>query len=115
MRAASCLPALLCLVLAAASCEQFNRLTATRIKDVLERPRDYENKQITIHGTVTDAASVLFVKYFTLRDDTGSIRVITDRVLPKKGERLTVTGFMESLEIGSERWVVLREKGAKPS
>jgi hypothetical protein len=36
--------------------------------------------------------------------------VLTDRVLPKKGEQLSVTGRLQSIEIGPERWIVLREK-----
>jgi hypothetical protein len=97
------------------SCEQFNKLTAAQIKDILDHPRNYENKELTIHGTVTESASILIAKYFVLQDNTGSIKVFTDRVLPKKGEQLTVTGYMDSIEIGPERWIVLREKSSKPS
>jgi hypothetical protein len=104
-----------CLALISVSCEQFNKLTATKINDVLSHPRDYDSKEITIHGTVTDAASILVVKYFILEDSTGSIKVVTDRVLPKKGEQLTVTGYLQSIEIGPERWIVLREKTPKQS
>ena len=104
-----------CLALTAISCDQFNRLTATNIKDILDRPREYENKEVTIQGTVTEAVSLLVVKYFVLQDKTGSIKVVTDRVLPKKGEELSVTGYMESIEIGPERWIVLREKSARTS
>jgi hypothetical protein len=100
---------------AGTSCEQFNKLTASKIKDLVERPRDYENKEITIHGTVTESASILIAKYFVLQDNTGSIKVMTDRVLPKKGEQLSVTGHLQSIEIGPERWIVLREKSSKPS
>jgi hypothetical protein len=114
-RTAFCLVVIFCLAFIGASCDQFNKLTATQIKDVLDRPRDYENKEITIHGTVTESASILIAKYFVLQDSSGSIKVITDRVLPKKGEQLSVTGYMESIEIGPERWIVLREKMAKPS
>jgi aspartyl/asparaginyl-tRNA synthetase len=105
----------LCLGVLAGSCDQFNKLTATKIKDILERPRDYENKEVTVHGTVTESASILIAKYFVLQDNTGSIKVVTNRVLPKKGEQLSVTGYMESIEIGPERWIVLREKSTKPS
>jgi aspartyl/asparaginyl-tRNA synthetase len=97
------------------SCEQFNKLTATKIKDIVDRPRDYENKEITIHGTVTESASILIAKYFVLQDNTGSIKVVTDRVLPKQGEQLTVTGYLQSIEIGPERWIVLREKADSPN
>jgi aspartyl/asparaginyl-tRNA synthetase len=114
-RISRCGGLIFCLALLSMSCDQFNKLTATAIKDILERPRNYENKEVTIYGTVTDAASILFFKYFVLQDSTGSIKVITDRVLPKKGEQLRVTGNMESIEIGPERWIVIREKRAKPS
>jgi hypothetical protein len=98
------------LALIGSSCDQFNKLTATKIKDLLERPRDYENKEITVHGTVTESASILIAKYFVIQDGTGSIKVLTDRVLPKKGEQLSATGHLQSIEIGPERWIVLREK-----
>lgn len=91
-------------------CEPFNKFTATKIKDILDHPREYENKEVTLYGTVTGSTSLLFIKFFELQDDTGSIRVVTDRVLPKQGEKLRVTGHMESIEVGPARWIVLREK-----
>ncbi len=91
-------------------CDTINRITATKIKDILDHPRDYENKEVTIYGTVTNAVSLLVVKYFEIQDDTGTIRVVTDDLLPAKGEKLKVTGRMAVIEIGQERWVVLREK-----
>jgi hypothetical protein len=115
IRRAFYLGVIFCFTFIGTSCDQFNKLTATKIKDILERPRDYENKEITIHGTVTESASILIAKYFVLQDNTGSIKVVTNRVLPKKGEQLSVTGYMESIEIGPERWIVLREKSTKPS
>jgi len=35
---------------------------------------------------------------------------VTDKLLPTKGEKLKVTGRMTAIEIGTERWIVLREK-----
>ena len=101
---------IVCLVLGGTACDQFNKMTATKIKNILDRPRDYENKEVTIHGTVTESASILIAKYFVLQDGTGSIKVFTDRTLPKTGEQLSVTGQLQSIEFGAERWVVLREK-----
>ena len=101
---------LFCLAFASFGCDTIDKLTATNIKEILEHPRDYENKDITIYGTVTDATSIVIVKYFEIQDDTGKIRVVTDRSLPAKGEKLKVTGRTGVLEVGSERWVVLREK-----
>jgi hypothetical protein len=98
------------LTLSLLGCDLVNRVTTTRIKDILDRPRDFENKEVTLYGTVTGGASLLVTKYFELQDDSGSIRVVTDRVLPKKGEKVRVTGQMESIELGSERLIVIREK-----
>lgn len=92
-------------------CELIDRLTATDIKEILDHPRKYEDKEVTVYGTVTDAASMLIVKFFEIQDDTGKIKVVTDRVLPAKGEKIKVTGHTSVIEVGSERWVVLREKG----
>jgi len=112
-RSLFCLGLVICVAFVGVSCDQFKRLSATNIKDILDRPRDYENKEITVHGAVTEAASILIVKYFVLQDSSGSIKVVTDRVLPQKGEQLSVTGYLQSIEIGPERWIVLREKSNK--
>lgn len=90
--------------------EPIKKLTATKIKDILDHPRDYETKDVTVYGTVTGGVSLVFIKYFEIQDDTGSIKVVTDRILPAKGEKLRVTGRMTAIEIGPERWIVLREK-----
>jgi len=99
-----------CLAFGPLACDTIDRLTATKIKEILDHPRNYEEQEVTIYGTVTDAASVLVVKYFEIKDDTGAIKVVTDRVLPAKGEKIKVTGHTSVIEVGSERWVVLREK-----
>ena len=92
-------------------CDVANSLTATKIRDLLNHPRDYENKEVTIYGTVTNAASLLVVKYFEIQDNTGAIKVITDKLLPSKGEKMRVSGRMSVVEVGTERWVALRESG----
>jgi len=102
---------LFCLAMVNFGCDIVDRLTATKIKEILDHPRNYEEKEVTIYGTVTDAASMLVVKYFEIKDETGAIKVVTDRLLPAKGEKIKVTGRTTVIEIGSERWVVLREKG----
>lgn len=57
-----------------------------------------------------NAVSLLDVKYFEIQDDTGMIKVMTDRILLQKGEKLSVSGTLVSIEVGPERWIVLREK-----
>ena len=50
------------------------------------------------------------LRYFEIQDVTGCIKVVTDKLLPTKGEKLKVTGHMTAIEIGTKRWIVLREK-----
>lgn len=98
------------LALFAGACEIANKLTATKIKDILDHPRDYEKKEVTVYGTVTEQTSLVVVKYFEIRDDTGSIKVTTDRTLPNRGEKLRVAGTVETIELGPARVIVIREK-----
>ncbi len=102
----------ICVAFLNLACDAMNRFTATKIKDILDHPRDYENKDVTVYGTVTNSVSLLVVKYFELQDETGTIKVVTDKLLPTKGEKIKVTGRMAVIEVGPERWVALREKSA---
>lgn len=90
-------------------CDTAYSLTVTKIRDILDHPRNFENKEITVHGTVTNAVSLVLIKYFEIKDNTGSIKILTDNLLPSRDENVTVTGRMAVVEIGPERWVVLRE------
>jgi len=36
--------------------------------------------------------SLVFIKYSEIQDETGSIKVVTDRILLAKGEKLRVRG-----------------------
>jgi sarcosine oxidase gamma subunit len=49
------------------------------------------------------------IKYYEIQDDTGSIKVVTDKLLPARGEKLSVTGRTAVVEVGTERWVIIRE------
>jgi hypothetical protein len=99
----------ICLIGLSLNCHPAYSMTANRIKDILDHPRDYENKEVTVSGTVTNVVSLLVIKYYELQDDSGSIKVITDRLLPGRGEKLRVSGRMAVVEVGTERWVLLRE------
>ncbi len=91
------------------ACDAAYSITATKIRDILDHPRDYQSKEITVYGTVTNAVSLLVIKYYEIQDDTGSIKVVTDNLLPARGEKLSVTGRTTVVEVGTERWVVFRE------
>ena len=99
----------LCLAFSNVACDPVYSVTATKIKDILDHPRDYQNKEVVVRGSVTNSVSLLVIKYFEIQDETGSVKVVTDKLLPTKGEKLTVTGRTAVIEVGTERWVVLRE------
>jgi hypothetical protein len=89
-------------------------LTPAKIQDVLDHPRDFEGKDITLSGTVTNSVSLILIKYYEIQDGTGTIKIVTDKLLPSRGEKLSVTGRMMVVELGTERWVVIRENQNYP-
>ena len=46
-------------------CDKAYSVTATKIQDILDHPRDFENKEVTVHGAVTNSVSLLVIN--TLR------------------------------------------------
>ncbi len=93
---------------------QCSGLMSTKIGDIKNNPRRYADKEVTVSGTVTSSFSLVVLKYFTLADATGDIPVVTQRPLPKEGERLTVKGTVrEAFSIGSESLLVIVEEPPK--
>lgn len=82
------------------------------IGEIYEGPRGYDGKNVTIRGTVTESVNLVFFKYFILQDETGEIPVITGRVVPAKGESVTVQGEVkEAFSLGDQRLIVIVESG----
>jgi len=85
-------------------------LFSTPVGKIQASPREYDGKQVTVKGTVTESASLLFVKYFLLKDETGEIPVVTERILPRKGEIVSVTGnVQEAFAFGDKQVIVIVE------
>ena len=81
------------------------------IKKLLENPRDYENKPVYVEGEVNEVLSLLVVKYFTVKDNTGEIIVVTERILPRKGEKIKVKGRVaEAFSLGDKTLTVFKEE-----
>jgi hypothetical protein len=93
---------------------QCSGLLSTKIADIKSDPRRYADKNVTVSGEVAGTFSLLVFKYFTLRDKTGEITIVTQRPLPKKGERLTIKGVVrEAFSLGSETLLVIVEEPEK--
>jgi hypothetical protein len=87
-----------------------DQISSTSIGKIIENPRKYAGNQVTINGEVTDSFSFFVVKYFVIRDGTGEVAVVTTRPLPKKGERIKVSGTVEeAFSIGDKQLLVLVE------
>lgn len=88
----------------------FAKIDHAPIAKILKNPRDYEGKQLTIAGVVTDKTSLIVVKYFKVKDETGEIMVITKRSLPEVGNKVRVKGIIqEAFSLGSEQLLVFQE------
>lgn len=85
-------------------------LLSTPIKKILDNPRDYSGKPVTVSGEVAEVFSLFVMKYFVVKDSTGEIAVVTHKPLPKKGSRITVKGAVhEAFSLGDQQLIVIVE------
>lgn len=87
-------------------------LFTTPINKILENPRNYAGKTVTVSGEVTRVFSLVIVKYFVLRDSTGEVTIVTEKPLPKIGTKMKVKGTVEeAFSIGDQQLIVIFENG----
>jgi hypothetical protein len=97
------------LIFLAAACEGIG---TTPIRSILDKPRDYADKKVTVSGEVTETFSLFVIKYFVVQDKTGQIAVVSDKPLPKKGTTVRATGTVrEAFSIVDQQLLVLVEEG----
>lgn len=90
-------------------------LFSTPIGKILADPRAYAGKTVTVSGEVTQIFSLVFIKYFRLKDETGEIVIVTDKPLPKVGTKISVKGTVqEAFSIGDQQLIVIVEQ-SKPA
>jgi len=89
-----------------------NGLFTTPIGKILADPRSYAGKTVTVSGEVTQIFSLVFIKYFKLRDKTGEIVIVSYRPLPRIGTKVKVKGTVqEAFSIGDQQLIVIHEEG----
>lgn len=99
------------LISLAAACEGIG---TTPIGNILDKPRNYADKKVTVSGEVTEIFSLVVIKYFVIQDNTGQITVVSDKPLPRKGTTVRVTGTVkEAFSIGDQQLLVLVEEVGK--
>jgi len=88
-----------------------NSLFTTPIHKILENPRNYAGKTVTVSGEVTRVFSLIIIKYFAMRDSTGEVTIVTEKPLPKIGTKMKVKGTVEeAFAIGDQQLIVIFEK-----
>lgn len=82
----------------------------TPIKDILDDPARYKDP-VRIAGTVTNSVGLLGAGAYRVKDDTGTITVITTSGgVPREGAKVGVEGTVQSgYTLGSESLTVLKE------
>lgn len=86
----------------------------TPIVKILENPAAFQ--EVTVSGVVTERISVLGWNAYVLRDQTGEIKVLTNRVLPRVGDRVRVSGEVKNVvALGDFQVIVLAETERKRS
>lgn len=93
----------------------------TPIGDIVARPTEFEGREIKIRGQVDDVSKIpiIDVRIYVLKDDTGSIPVISasSSTLPAVGQKVAVRGHAESAMIvaGQSFGLTFREVEKLPS
>ena len=68
------------------------------IRDLLDRPQEYDGKTVQIEGTVTQSAGVLGTGAYEVDDGTGKIYVVArGGGVPREGAKTKAKGRFESL------------------
>jgi len=100
------LAALTVLLVALAGCKG-----ATPIKEVLDDPSKFATKPVRVAGTVVKAASVMGVGAYQVKDDTGTITVVSKTTgAPRQGAKVGVEGTVQTgYTIGTQSLTVLVE------
>ena len=83
---------------------------STDIKEILDKPDEYANKEVTVSGTVNNPVNIVVLKYYEIEDSTGKIMVITKGSVPKEGSTRSVTGKVNQfIKIGDMQVIAIEE------
>jgi hypothetical protein len=69
-----------------------------RIRDLLDKPQEYDGKTVQVEGTVTQSAGVLGTGAYEVDDGTGKIYVVArGGGVPREGAKTKAKGRFESV------------------
>lgn len=84
----------------------------TPIGELLDNPARYDGKTVRVEGEVRESAGGLGLGAYQVRDDTGTLTVVSETGgPPRTGSKIGVKGRFEALiTLGSRSLAVLREE-----
>jgi aspartyl/asparaginyl-tRNA synthetase len=83
----------------------------TPIREILDHPERYDGKSVTVAGEVESATNLVVIRYYRVRDATGTISVITPKAVPRRGTTVRVKGIVhQAFAVGDESLTVLNEE-----
>lgn len=86
--------------------------SVTPIGQLLDNSSKYNGKTVRIQGSVTESAGLLGRGAYQVKDETGSLTVVSESASPpRKGSTIGVKGVFEALfTLGTKSLAVLREQ-----
>ena len=84
----------------------------TPIGELLDNPTKYDGKTVRVEGEVRESAGGLGLGAYQVRDDTGTLTVVSETGgPPRSGSKIGVKGrFQALITLGSRSLAVLREE-----
>jgi hypothetical protein len=84
----------------------------TPIGELLDNPAKYDGKTVRVEGEVRESAGGLGLGAYQVRDDTGTLTVVSETGgPPRSGSKIGVKGrFQALITLGTRSLAVLREE-----
>jgi hypothetical protein len=84
----------------------------TRIGRILDEPNHYRNRTVRVQGTVDRSVGAFVTGAYRVEDGSGSIYVLSNRGVPRKGSRVTVKGtVVQGVTLGARNYgTAIREE-----
>ncbi len=84
----------------------------TPIGELLDNPAKYDGRTVRVEGEVRESAGGLGLGAYQVRDDTGTLTVVSETGgPPRSGSKIGVKGrFQALITLGSRSLAVLREE-----
>ncbi len=90
--------------------------TGTSIANLQRNPGRYQNKEVAVHGTVTQSFGLLGMGAYEINDGTGTIWVLSNNLgMANKGAKVTAIGnFVSGVSLGTRSFALAIRQTHRP-